>query len=93
MPTVAERRWEPIVRQARLSGGSIRAYARLHGINESTLAWWNWRFGDDLDRSDFTEVVVDEPRSVVRLQLGAVRIDVDEQTDLNLLRRVVGALS
>jgi transposase-like protein len=72
MATPAELRWEPIVRQARRSGASIRAYAREHGINENTLAWWNWRFGD-----------LDEP----------VFVEVDHETDLGLLRRVVEALS
>ena len=94
MSTPATRRWEPIVRRARRSGVSIRAYAREHGINESTLAWWNWRFGDDLDESAFVEVTVAKPQlPPLRLQLGPVQVDVDRQTDLVLLRQVVEVLS
>ena len=54
----AARRWEPIVQRARQSGTSIRSFARQHGINENTLAWWNWRLGDDLGGSAFVEVTV-----------------------------------
>lgn len=94
MPTPAEQRWEPIVRRARRSGLSIRAYARQHGINESTLAWWNWRFGDDLDGPVFVEVTVAPPRPLrVHLHLGTAFVDVDQHTDLALLRQVVEALS
>lgn len=96
MSTPAERRWEPIVRKARDSGVSIRAFARKNGINENTLAWWNWRLGDELDDPAFVEVTVACARpspSALRLQLGSVQIDVDRQTDLALLRQVVDVLS
>jgi transposase-like protein len=93
MPTPAERRWEPIVRRARRSGTSIRAYAREHGINENTLAWWNWRFGDGLDDSGFVEVTVVEPCRPLHVHVGPARLEVDRETDLALLRQVVEALS
>jgi transposase-like protein len=93
MSTPATLHWEPIVRRARQSGLSMRAYARQHGINASTLAWWNWRFGDDLAEPAFVEVMVGDPRPLLRLQVGPVQVDVDDETDLVLLRRVVEALS
>ena len=94
MPTPAECRWEPIVRRARDSGVSIRAYAREHGINENTLAWWNWRLGDHLGDTKFVEVTVARPRpSALRLQVGSVQVEVDRETDLALLRQVVEVLS
>jgi transposase-like protein len=93
MPTPATLRWELVVRRARQSGLSIRAYARQHGINPNTLAWWNWRLGDELTESAFAEVVVADPRPQLRLQVGPVQVDVDDGTDLSLLRRVVEALS
>jgi transposase-like protein len=93
MSTPASRRWEPIVRRARRSGVSIRAYARQHGINQNTLAWWNWRFGDDLGTNTFVEVTVaDTPRPLL-LHVGDLRLEVDARSDLALLRRVVEALS
>ena len=93
MPTPAECRWEPIVRRARRSGISIRSYAREHGINENTLAWWNWRLGDLLGDSAFVEVTVEEPRRPLRLHVGPVLVEVDHGTDLSLLRQVVEALT
>ena len=93
MSLPAAHRWEPIVRRARRSGLSMRAYAREHGLNGSTLAWWNWRIGAGLDEPTFVEVTVAHPEPRVRLQLGPVVVDVDQHTDLALLRQVVEALS
>ena len=93
MPTPAESRWEPIVRRARCSGVSIRAYAREHGINENTLAWWSWRLGHDIDDSAFVEATVAHPRRPLRLHVGLVQVEVDRDTDLTLLRQVVEVLS
>ena len=92
MSAAAAHRWEPIVRRARRSGLSIRAYAREHGINENTLAWWSWRLGDDLGDSAFVEVTVVDRRPL-RLHVGQVQVEVDHDTDLALLRQVVEALS
>ena len=93
MPTPAERRWEPIVRRARRSGASVRAYAREHGINENTLAWWNWRFGDRIADAEFVEVTVAHACRPLRLHVGPVQVEVDRETDLGLLRQIVEALS
>jgi hypothetical protein len=91
MPTPAERRWEPIVRSARRSGLSMRAYARQHGLNEYTLAGWNSRIPDLPPASDFCELTLAVPP--LRLQIGHAHVDVHPSTDLALLRRVVEALS
>ncbi len=93
MPTPGEQHWQPIVRRARRSGGSIRAFARQHGFNENTLAWWSWRLGDRGD-SAFIEVAVGpEAARPLRLHVGGVHVDVDTSSDLALLRRLVEALS
>ena len=92
MSTPAERRWEPIIRRARQSGLSIRAYAREHGLNENTLAWWNWRLGED-DDPVFVEATVADPGGPLWLHVGPVQIAVDRDTDLALLRQVVEVLS
>ena len=70
MSLPAAHRWEPIVRRARRSGLSMRAYACEHGINESTLACWHWRYGMDVGEPTFVEVTVAHPEPRVRLQLG-----------------------
>ena len=96
MHTPAALRWRPIVRRARRSGTSMREFAAQNGINPSTLAWWNWRLRDNLAESEsaFVEVVVSrEEVRPLRLHVGAVRLDVDADTDLGLLRRVIEALA
>ena len=93
MPTPAEQHWEPIVRRARQSGVSIRSYARQQGINENTLSWWNWRLGDEVGAGAFVEVTVEPSFRPLRLTVGIVQLEVDAQSDLGLLRRVVEALS
>lgn len=103
MSTPAERRWAPIVRKARRSGLSLRDYARKHDINEHTLLSWNTRLGDRVNDDAFaqdgfvevtvTQVAVAEPPPPLRLQLGRVCVDVDQRSDLALLRQVVEALS
>ena len=93
MLTPAARRWGPIVRRARQSGTSIRAYARQHGINQSTLSWWSWRLGEDPAAPAFVELTLDDAPPPLRLLLRGATLEVDAHTDLRLLRRVVEALS
>ncbi len=93
MPTPAERRWEPIIRRARQSGLSIRAYAREHGLNQNTLAWWNWRLGEEVDEPAFVEATVADSCGPLWLHVGPVQIAIDRDTDLALLRQVVEVLS
>lgn len=103
MPTPAELRWEPIVRKARRSGLSLRDYARKHNINEHSLANWHTRLADriaDACAADavfvevtVTQVAAAEPAAALRLQLGRVCVEVDQRSDLALLRQVVEALS
>jgi len=94
MNTLAAQRWRPIVEQARRSSLSIRAFARENGINPNTLAWWNWRLGKEAPEPAFLEVVV-APREArpLRMHIGPVEVEVDADTDLGLLRRLVEALT
>lgn len=102
MPQPAAERWRPIVRRARQSGLTMRAFARANGLNPSTLAWWSWRLGVDVKPSfaepveaSFVEAVLDGPdrTAVLTVRVGAASLDVFSHTDLDLLRRVVGALT
>ncbi len=93
MRTPAARRWSSVLAQAEASELSQRDFARSRGINPSTLAWWKWKLGqDEFEESGFLEVVVaDDP--TLWVQIGAAQIQVDSGTDVELLRRVVEALS
>lgn len=94
MHTPAARKWRPIVERARASGLSMRSYAQQNGFNPNTLAWWNSRLGRDAPPGEaaFLELVPVAPAALCVL-VGPVRVLVDCDTDLGLLRRVVEALA
>jgi hypothetical protein len=98
--TSAARRWSALIAQQERSGLSIRQFARERGLNANTLAWWRWecrrRRSVEVE-GGFTELVVVDDAAVVRpllleLETLNVRVPVDGQTDLALLRRVLEAL-
>lgn len=94
MQTPAAQRWRPIVVRARQSGVSIRVFAEQNGLNAKTLGWWNWRLRDNENDAAFVEAeVADVLRRPLRISVGVVGVEVDDDTDLVLLRRVVQALS
>ena len=100
--TPAARRWRRLLERQAASGLRDKAFARLHNVNPSTLAWWRSR----LRRLDaeakqlpaaqpmFTEVVVAQPAAptaplVLALDRFRARLVVDRRTDLDLLHRVL----
>jgi len=97
MLTPAAQRWSSILEEVADSGLSVREFARKHGLNASTLSWWRWKLTQDADETEeddrFVEAVALAPAPSLCVRLGRVTIDVDDDTDLFLLRRVVGALS
>ncbi len=96
MHTPAAHRWRPIVHRARRSGISIGEFARQNSLNPNTLAWWNWRLGpgDLAPESTFVEVeVAPAVAPALLIRVGAALVEIDAETDLHLLRRVVDALA
>jgi hypothetical protein len=92
----AAKRWSPIVARAVASELTLGEFARREGVNANTLAWWKWKLGQPAHRSAFVSVVVKasaRPSPPLAVRIGAALIDVDERTDLRLLRQVVEALS
>jgi hypothetical protein len=83
-------------------GLSLRQLSEETGIPVGTLSWWSWRLRDDssVDRragSDFVEVVpepgVAVPRGAVVVELrNGIRLEVEGDLDVDVLRRLVGAL-
>jgi len=97
MHSTAARRWAALVDQAQRSNLTNREFAEQAGVNPNTLAWWKWRLGTSRRtrvRTEFVEVVEDHVRvESIRVDVGGrVSIDVDDRTDLDLLRRLVDAL-
>ena len=102
MSTPAANRWSLVLEEVAESELSLRAFARSRGLNPNTLAWWKWRLGqtaaDRSDKAGFLEVVAPRAEtesgwSGLRVEVGGARVQVDSDSDLNLLRRVVEALS
>ena len=93
--------WADIVEQHACSGLTLRQFADRHGVNRSTLAWWRWRLGEAKRRerpsASFVELVRPEsPRlAPVRLRLDGRPwvVEVSEDTDLELLTRVLDRLA
>ena len=93
METPAARRWSTVLSEAEESELSLRAFARSRGLNPQTLAWWRWRLSQaSEEESGFVEAIV-QPATELRVRVGEAVIEVEPNTDLALLARVVGALS
>ena len=96
MQSTAARRWAALIDQAERSDLTNREFAARAGVNPNTLSWWKWRLGSTRRTvsARFIEVVEHEPIAAgLRVEVGEhVAIPVDDDTDLDLLRRVVDAL-
>ena len=90
MRTVTAQKWASVLAEAEASDLTMRAFARARGVNPKTLAWWKWKLRREAHGGPFLEVVTGGPLVVV---VGGARVEVDGDTDLALLRRVVGALA
>lgn len=97
-PTI--RRWRALVQAHAASGLSTADFAKAHGVNPSTLAWWRTRLRKSepapvSPRPAFTELVVAERAGAVVLTLDDLpaRVVVQHDTDLALLKRLLAALA
>jgi len=98
--TPAARRWRALVNEHRTSGLTYIAFAESRQVNPSTFAWWR----SELRKRDrdvrrpgptFTALTVAKPQGkvVLRLDHHAAHVVVDGETDLDLLRQMLVALS
>ena len=99
MHSSTARRWAALIDQADRSGLTRREFAAKAGVNPNTLSWWRWKLKrgpSGAVTTRFLEVVeVEEPppSPTIRLELrDTVIIEVDDDTDLDLLRDVMDAL-
>lgn len=104
--TPAAARWSALIDRHERSGQTLRAFAADNDINPNTLAWWRSRLGRvqrPASAEPFLEVVVDQAPSsppekdddgTVVLVLDDLRahVVVDRETDLDLLKQLLGAL-
>jgi len=99
--TPAAERWSHLIDQHEASGLTIRAFAEKVDVNPRTLAWWRSQLGAKRrNKTAFVELTVAEPPQatasdatvVLALDGYDAHVVVDHQTDLGLLRRLLGAL-
>ncbi len=107
-PASAAVRWADIVDACESSGLTAREYAEANDLNPRTLKWWRWKLGRSAEPeptgSAFYELRVEEPEAepvaettttggvVLSLDRFEASVLVDGDTDLALLRRMLGAL-
>ncbi|MFH1465159.1 MAG: hypothetical protein ABIO70_12305 [Pseudomonadota bacterium] len=107
-PTSAAARWAGIVDDCESSGLTAREYAEANNLSPRTLKWWRWKLGRSPEpeptKSAFYELCVEEAGGqpvpepptaggvVLSLDRFEASVLVDSDTDLALLRRMLGAL-
>lgn len=104
--TPAARRWRALLEEHRNSGLTYHAFAESKGLNPSTFSWWRSHLrrldaadgaGSKLDATapTFTVLAVTPPPATLDVVLDRyeARVLVDHDTDLDLLRRLLGALA
>ena len=92
--------WERIVREFEESGLTRAEFARVKGVNVSTLAWWCSRFRRRAPApvpTTFVELEVVTPQNAsppLRLRLDRIdgALEIGRDVDLQHLRAVVDAL-
>jgi len=102
--TPAARRWSALIEKHDASGLTIKAFAAQNNVNAGTLAWWRSELKRKRTRNPgaFVELKVAdklapepqlEDRTVVlALDDIVAHVVVDEDTDIDLLKRVLSAL-
>ena len=97
--TQAAQRWVKIIDRQEVSGQSIRAFSNANGLNHGSMSYWRSRLGrtkkHKAKASTFVEVTLTEavePSVVVAFDNHPAHVVVDDDTDLQRLRRVVAAL-
>lgn len=103
--TPAAKRWTAIIDEQEASGQTIRAFAKGRGLNVRTLSWWRCQLGRSRRQKrepaqqpvSFDEVQVAEagPDGTVVIAFDHLEahVVIDHDTDLALLRTVLGALA
>ncbi len=100
----ARDRWKPLVDALEASSLSVAEFAGRAGVNRNTLAWWRSALRKEATHqrpvpvtttvTELAVVPLRAPGRPVRLHLGhrGAHVDVDRDTDLDLLRDVLDAL-
>ena len=102
MNTTAAETWGAVLDRYAASGLTAREFADKHGYNRSTLSWWKWRLRDrrvgaTQSSTAFVELVptAGPRRAPVRIRPDGrgFTIEVDPQTDLDLVARLLDRIA
>ncbi len=91
--------WKKRIAECESSGLSITQWCRENDINKNTLNYWRARFKKEKNNVVFAKleepdkVVVMATTATINIWTGQVRIEVSQETDMNLLSKIVRALS
>jgi len=104
--TPAAQRWAAVIGRHEASGLTIRQFAKDNGLNAGTLAWWRSRLRREARMARRPQAFVELEVAPVEQNEGTLsiepvvlcldafdaRIVVEQDTDLELVRRLVDAL-
>lgn len=100
--TPAAKRWSAIIDRQEASGLTIRQFAKDNDLNPGTLTWWRTKLKRNprkpADKKvDFLSVAVSSDRPATKSVVLALdnldaHVVVDRDTDMALLRDLLGAL-
>jgi len=93
----AAQRWSAIIDRQEASGQTVRAFTNAHDINANTLSWWRHKLRRTRRTAPtaFVELHLattedtDCTGLVLELDAWHARLNIREDTDLDLLRRVM----
>lgn len=91
---------DKIIEDLRSSGKTIRQWSEEHHMSYRTVAQYSWKYNqrhgltkEDIQKSAVVELIpIRESSQTVKVQIGNCSIDVNEQTDLDLLKKISQAL-
>jgi len=91
--------WKKRIVECESSGLSITQWCRENDINKNTLNYWRASFKKEKNNVVFAmleepdKVVVMDTTATINIWTGQVRIEVSQETDMNLLSKIARALS
>ena len=94
-----KREWEARILEWKQSGMKMAAWCRENGLKASVLGYWNKKLSKTRTKDvQFTEIhpkpiSVPTNESKIIIKMGEARIEITETTNLELLGKVVKAIS
>jgi len=94
-----KREWEGLILEWEQSGMKMAAWCRENSVKASGMRYWNKKLNETKPEDiKFTEIqtkpkVVAEPESKLIIKVGDIQIEITDTTNLELLSKVVQAIT